>query len=290
MCSSDLSTTLRIESAGGGTCEIEWIIYEFSAGVTVQHIDTTSPSGVTRDFTISAINLSIAFCIMGIQWGQSFWSSNSSLYWEFTSTTNLRATTGGGTGGSGNGVNGQVIEYSGATVQSADFTVSNLTDTFSITAVDQTKALTITSQHISGAAEASQWDFSNDTTLRSRRGDSSSRDGHYFVVEFPEFEVQRGYENIGSGASNKNISISAVSDLTQSFTTWINHGGATPGDGANNDPEQFMIRSKFNSTTEINIARYQGGNDYDVAWNVFEFVGSAKTPDLTPAAQMSHMA
>jgi len=280
-------TILRIQKAGGGqTIDCEYIILEFSSGVDVQWIKTAGAASTNKDFTISTVNLAQSWVLAGIAWGQSSWGTTNSDYWKFTSTTNVRAVTGGT---STNDAIIQVVDWDGAIVQSADITLAGTSDTDTITAVDQTKALIIASQQAGGADQVGQWDFSNNTTVRSTRTATNSRDAHYFVIELDEIQVQRGSDGI-SGTSG-NIAITAVSDTSQSFAFWMNYGGMSIADNGAASLQAFAVRLKFNSTTEINAARYSSsGGDADFAWMVFEFVGTPLQADLTPTLQMSYMA
>src|SRR2546422_4560020 len=107
-------TTLRFErTVTGAAITLKWYVAEFAFGVTVQR-GTANFTAALLDIPISAVTLVRSFPIVSYRIAGTTYGDNDYLRAKLTSTTNLQITVSAGTGGS---VEGQGVEYTGASVQ-----------------------------------------------------------------------------------------------------------------------------------------------------------------------------
>jgi len=282
------STTVRLVTPTNRSGLFEIAVYEFDSGVTVQHFfDVSVPDGFTRDFTISSVDLAKSWVMGGIQWGGSNWGSKTD-HWSFLNATTVRAVTLSDSSVS-QLATFQVVEWDTATVQSADFTLDDVsgTDDFTITAVDASKSMIFTTQHVNSNPESiGQFTIEGTTTLRSIRNGIDSEDGHYFIVEVPEINIIRGRSQIDNGNTSDNLTLpSTISDISQAFPHIHNMGGMTvgsPDNGADFIADVSLALTIVDADT-LDAERVGSLDNLNFSYQVIEFVGAPEVvvrPDL----------
>jgi len=267
---------------------IQWVVYEYTSGVTAYHVTGTYPTGATKTISIGAtIDQGKSFILGGPKYGAGYFNASKFTYTYFASNTQIGVTTGGDTSG-GQTYYYTVVEYDDAVVQSGTFTLTGTSETQTLSpAVDEDTTLIITSQIASSWNEIGQWDLSSSTLLRSRRGSTTSRAGHYFAIEFPDFTVTRGYDNLSSSQTTKTIAVSpAMSDTTKAFAMISpNFAGNGTGECSGSTVRRAFVEMAINSTSQISATRdVTDSEQNDFVWTVFEYTGaaSAKAKDFAP--------
>lgn len=272
------STTITVEKlTSGEDVTVNWMVIEFESGVTTQHLHSTSGDTVQdRDVTISAVTLSRSWCVGARRMGSAYYNPSKTDYCYLSSTTNARMRS--PASASDNGYTIQVIDYEGATVQGGVKTLSSTTDTVTISSATDANTLIFCSQHAGGASQVGQWDLQNATTLRSRRGSSTSRDAYYQVVEIPEVTVQRGYAAMSSSETSDNITVSAVSELTYALGIIMPNAPYPLGDVGTNNCDGMFIRGRLTTTTNFQADRVATQSQQaDYVWTVLEWTSALPT-------------
>ena len=132
-------TFQRSASGAPAVANIRWYVAEFSSGVTVQR-GSRAITALNHDIPISAVDTSKSFPLVSARVPGDTYSSNDFFQAKLTSSTNLRLSQGLAAGGGT--VEWQVVEFTGANVQSGDvsFTTAQTSRTATVNAVDTTKS------------------------------------------------------------------------------------------------------------------------------------------------------
>ncbi len=279
-------TFQRNTASGGTSVEISWYVMEFTSGVSVQRGSQSVVTPLPKNVTITAVTLAKSFPLISYRVefgtgpdGRAFPKA------KLTTTTNLEIDlnvpplTGI--------VEWQVIEFTGADVQTGDLTLSttDTSKTDTITSVDTAKSWLIFSQKndegtgTNVASHTLRGRITNGTTLTFDRDEAGSLaiDVTWYVIEFTDgTKVQSGSENFGTGDTLKNVTITAV-DLTK---TMASAGGLFQrwGKTAENTSGSYVpAQNTLTLTTTTNLQIERTATDSataDVSWFVIEFAAA----------------
>lgn len=282
--------------AAGEITGIEVFVVEFNATeVTVQAVTATS-SAQTVNNAITAVDLAKTFAVVTMSDGGGDDDADHMFRdVDFSSTTNLRYRNYGASGTYD--FSGYVIEDIGSNwdVQTVTWTSDNTTqEDETITAVDMSTTFLYGAYRSEEAFNSPPDDSSataellNTTTVRITlpAATSDDRSGTIFVVECDASvaEVQRGSMSMTSLDTDTDT-ITAV-DLDRSMATLVIGPPGTTTSGRSDssggdDWDEAQCTIVFNSTTEVECERDNGGSQTDLSWEVVEWLESdpANTPE-----------
>ena len=275
-------TTLRFErTVTGAAITLKWYVAEFAFGVTVQR-GTANFTAALLDIPISAVTLVRSFPIVSYRIAGTTYGDNDYLRAKLTSTTNLQITVSAGTGGS---VEWQVIEYTGASVQSGDlsFAATDASLSVAVAAVNVPKAwLLFSYASASGTgtniAQKMVWGTVTDaTTLTFDRASTGQViDLTWYLVEFTDATiVESGSTQLTAAQTQLDIGIVCVDTLTTLATAggMSYRGGSTPY-LVDDNPGVSTATLDLTSSTNLRITRgLTGAVTATIGWFVVRFAG-----------------
>lgn len=168
-----------------------------------------------------------------------------------------------------------VIEWTaGVTVQRGTLIGNGSANTYNvtITAVTLAKSFIISSiaslASSFGADDFARLELTSTTNLQlvwsGGQAPSSSVKVDWQVIEYDDCAVQRGLVTLADLSTSVTDAISAV-DLSKSWLVFSYHVEN------NLKADDFMVRGRFTSTTELTFDRDASGLDLDISWEVVEF-------------------
>src|SRR2546425_5021691 len=142
---TNTTTVTFARAATGVAVTVKWYVAEFSSGVTVQRgaadMSVTVPLNVTLG---TAVNLAQSFPIISYRINGANYDQNDFIKAKLTSTTNLELTAPCTCPVSPQIIEWQVVEYTGANVQTNDVTFSGLSQLVTpATAVSRSRSILI---------------------------------------------------------------------------------------------------------------------------------------------------
>src|SRR6267143_417594 len=275
-------TTLRFErSATGPIITVKWYVAEFASGVSVQR-GTANMTAALLDIPITAVNLARSFPIVSYRIAGATYGDNDYLRAKLTSTTNLQVTVSAGTGGS---CEWQVIEYTGASVQSGDlsFLTTDASLSATVAAVNVPKAwLLFSYASASGTgtniAQKMVWGSVTDaTTLTFDRASTGQViDLTWYLVEFTDATtVESGSAQFTAAQTQLDVGIVCV-DMSTTLATaggMSYRGGSTPY-VVDDNPGVSTATLDLTSATNLRITRgLTGAVTATIGWFVVRFAG-----------------
>src|SRR3989441_726250 len=289
-----LALSLHISSlAHAGTftfpVQSEQVVVGTSTGIASAQADNgglETLSGVFTaallDIPISAVTLVRSFPIVSYRIAGTTYGDNDYLRAKLTSTTNLQITVSAGTGGS---VEWQVIEYTGASVQSGDlsFAATDASLSVAVAAVNVPKAwLLFSYASASGTgtniAQKMVWGTVTDaTTLTFDRASTGQViDLTWYLVEFTDATiVESGSTQLTTAQTQLDIGIACVDTLTTLATAggMSYRGGSTPY-VVDDNPGVSSVTLDLTSATNLRLTRgLTGAVTANIGWFVVRFAG-----------------
>ncbi len=275
-------TTLRFErSATGPIITVKWYTAEFVSGVTVQR-GTANMTAALLDIPITAVNLARSFPIISYRIAGGSYGDNDFLRAKLTSTTNLQITVSAGTGGS---CEWQVIEYTGAAVQSGDlsFAAGDASRSATVAAVNVPKTwLLFSYASASGTgtniAQKMLWGTLTDATTLTfdRASTGQAVDVTWYLVEFTDATtVESGSTQFTTAQTQLDVPIVCVDTLTSLATAggMSYRGGSTPYTTDDN-PGVSSVTLDLTSATNLRLTRgLTGAVTASIGWFVVRFAG-----------------
>ncbi|MEQ8357969.1 MAG: T9SS type A sorting domain-containing protein [Cytophagales bacterium] len=284
------ATTLTFEkqTGGGSTVEIRWQVFEFSAGVSVQH--GSNNVNAIQDIAISTIDRAKSFVLCsGKKDGVTF-GTDDFVEATLTSTTNLRLRV---SGGQHTEAFWQVVEFDSAFVQRVGTSLpagqDSITSTIA-TPVDKSKTLLINSHRVGGNVNSDDLprvEFTDSVSLSFiREGTTRTIDLLTFVVEFSDgTSVIHGKDTFATGEVTKDITVSEISSSTGVFGTGhqLKQGSTTFNSDDNTGHNWFTY--EFTSNTNLRISRDVGTGSSAIApYQIVTFNDPSNTTFYTRAS------
>lgn len=283
------ATTLTFtRETTGNAVTINWTVFEFVSGVTVQH-GTTTNVGNPTNVAITSVNLATSFVIATSRNDGSSFGSDDSFTANLTASTNLQLSA---PGAGVSAVYWQVVEYTNANVQKVTGSIANgaTSGTVAITAVNLSKTMLI-SNHTIGA-DVSARDFAR-TELTSTTQITYTRTGNVGALNFVTYAIEftdnttvsRGSQAFGSTVTSQTVAVNASltgsaafsqgNQMRQGSTDFPTTGGS--GDNVGHVWFTFNITKPL----ELVVARATGtvdGNSGAVApWQLVTFENEVRT-------------
>ena len=156
-------------------------------------------------------------------------------------------------------------------VQSGSVTMDATTKTATITAVDMTKSFVkcYHTQNSSDPALVPACELTSTTQITVTTETASSQAVQWYLVEFSSgAAVQRGSTTIGSGVSQRDISITAA-DTSKTFVLV-----ETTANVARSEQARQTIRAHLTSTTNLRLDRNETGSVARARWQVVTLDGA----------------
>lgn len=272
----------------GNAVTINWTVFEFASGVTVQH-GTSTNVGNPTNVTIAAVNLTRSFVIATGRNDGSAFGSDDSFTANLTTSTNLQLTA----PGSGvTAVHYQVVEYTDAVVQkiTGSIAAGATSGTTAITAVNVNKTMLISNHTITAdiaARDMARTELaSNIQVAYTRTGNAGTLNFVTYVVEFTDnTTVSRGLATFASTAVSQTVAVTASPTSSVAFSqgNMMRQGSTdfptTGGSGDNMGHVWFTFT--ITKPLEMVIARATGstdGNSGAVApWQLVTFENEVRT-------------
>ncbi|MEM9561346.1 MAG: hypothetical protein AAGA93_01930, partial [Actinomycetota bacterium] len=259
---------------------IDWSVVEFSSGVTVQRGVSSNSGGAVVDTTISAVDRSRSFVLLGgYQVDGVTFDGNDFVQASLTSATNLRLAVDFATPST---VPWQVITYNDATVQrgTASFGASDASATAAVSTVDTTKAWLVYNYSTTAGTTTNigqklvRGRITDATTLTFDRSSTGQAvDLRWELIEFTDSTtVQHASASFGTSVSAQGVTISAV-DRGRAIATggYLGQGGRTPF-ASDDNPNYAWFTSELIGATELRLQRGVTGAAADLGWFVIEWV------------------
>lgn len=283
LIAADGETVTFSRNLGSSTnLTIEWALYSFASGVSVQHVELASSGAGSGNLTISAVDLGTTFIIpAGV-------TTSSGPYDRFftrmrlTSTTNLAWSRVDSVGNIT--FVAQVVTYDDCEVQQIDFDLTGTTSatadaTISSVAAAETALFgTMQTSESGGTPANGDWCMTlpGATTLRlTREGTGSINIGAtVFVVRFTDGTAVQHLATALHDATLVNQAISAV-DLAVSALDVTNvRGKMVAGRDSGDNMSRTMPTVEFSSTTNVECRKGASQGTVDLTFQVIEFAAS----------------
>lgn len=197
--------------------DIEYEVYEFNSGITVQHIEVLQTSNTTNT-TITSVTTSKAFPMAYYRNSGGTLGVDDFLTYEITSATNLQTISNGTQADSYSGV--QIIEIDDASTQKISTTFgTGATKDITVTTITESTTFWEFSMSIGVNCNAEHWSYLsyvNTTTLRFTRSMNPGTDHPliaYVVSVSSGVTVQNISTTIGAGSLTVSPSITTVNYL-----------------------------------------------------------------------------
>ena len=280
------TVTFQRNSNGFSTVDIDWYVVEFTSGVSVQRGSATMSSNTVNQ-SLSSIDTSKSFPIISYLASGTVYGANDFVRARITSSTNLELSQDATISGT---VEWQVVEFTGASVQSGDvsFGTTQSSRTATISSVD-TSASWLIYNFKSGDGTSSDIGeklvrglITNDTTLTFDRSNTGQAiDLSWFLVEFTDgTSVQDGSANMGTGTTQSNVTISSVDTSKTIAAGGTMMRGGRSGYSGDDNPGVGWATYDLTSSTNLQITRATtGSSSADFPYYVVEFVNDTTAPD-----------
>ena len=289
------ATTLRFErTVTGPAIALKWYVAEFASGVTVQR-GTANMTAALLDIPITAVNLARSFPIVSYRIAGAAYGDNDYLRAKLTSPTNLQATVAAGVGGS---IEWQVIDYTGASVQSGDlsFLAGDSSLSATVAAVNPSKSwllfsYTSASGTATNIAQKMVWGTVTDATTLTfdRASTGQAVDLTWYLVEFTDATtVESGSTQLTTAQTQLDVGVVCVDTATTlaSAGGTSYRGGSTPY-VVDDNPGVSTVTLDLTSATNLRITRgLTGAVTATIGWFVVRFQGylGCRIAGVYPAA------
>ncbi len=274
------ATNIHFERiAGTATVNVAWYVAEFTTGVTVQR-NENGHATATTDVAITAVTTAQSFPIVSYFNDGSQWGTDDNLSAELTSSTNLRLAAVAAIANA-NAVSWQVVDYTGASVQTGTTTLGagTGTTTAAISSVDLNKSVIFASETVSGNMNAD--DASVDVKFNSatqlgfqRNGTTNSVTVKWSAVTFTGGEVVlSGTQAFTNAETQIDVTLSRPVSTTRAiaFCSMYAKQGRS-ADAADDNPRAHWFTAELTSDTNLRLTRAATGSAAaNVSWFVVEF-------------------
>lgn len=265
--------------AGTATVNVAWYVAEFTNGVTVQRNENGHTSATT-DVTITGVTTAQSFPLVSYFNDGSTYGTDDNLSAELTSSTNLRLAATAAINNA-NAVSWQVVDYTGASVQTGTTTLGagTGTTTAAISSVDLNKSVIFASETVSGNMNAD--DASVDVKFNSATQLGFQRDGttnsvtvKWSAVTFSGGEVVlSGTQAFTNAETQVDVTLSRSVSTTRSIafcSMYGKHGRSA--DAADDNPRAHWFTAELTSGTNLRLTRAATGSaTANISWFVVEF-------------------
>src|SRR3989475_8076237 len=276
------ATTVRFgRTVTGPVIALKWYVAELASGVTVQRGTADFPAALL-DVPITPVNLARSFPIVSYRITGAAYGDNDSLRAKLTSTTTLQITVSAGTGGS---VEWQVIEYTGASVQSGDlsFAATDASLSAAVAAVSVPKSwLLFSYASASGTgtniAQKMVWGTVTDamTLTFDRASTGQVIDLTWYLVEFTDATtVESGSTQLTAAQTQLDVGIACIDTTTTLATAGgMSYRGGSTAYVVGDNPGGSTVTLDLTSATNLRITRgLTGAGSASIGWFVVRFAG-----------------
>lgn len=280
------ANTLRFNRYATATFDvsIRWYVIEFTSGsgVSVQRGQIIDFDDNDNPITINNVDTSKSFAIINTFNDGSNFNADDFYRAEITNSTELNVTAQTFTS-TGITLNWQVVEFSGANVQSANisFLSTDATKSDNVTSVDTTRSLLIFS-HTSESGTSSdigqkhiRGEITDSTTVTfTRENTGTAIELYYYLIEFPSsVRVQHDVANFTTTDLQKDITINSL-DTSKSAAFISGTFNKLGSNTYNTDDELFFASptTEFTTSTNLRLQRdITRSTAINVSWFTIEF-------------------
>lgn len=285
LSASDEITFHRYDVSGTPEVTIEWQVFEFSSGVSVQRGTVTTLLASGTNVTLSpTVTTSSSFALLNMRKDGGQYGSDDGVTADITSSSNLFIDRESG-GANPQHVHWQVVEWTGATVEKVVHTLSAGSDSSSYTlstTVDMDKTMLVGNHRVSGNVNSDDLPaselYDDDTVLFTRTGTSSNMYFVCYVVEFSDnTDVVHGAVRMLISEDTVTTDICDV-DATESGIILPSNFGRSGGNCQSTDDEVGNAWACFELIDDntIQASRAELGYALRIPFQVLEF--TATTP------------
>lgn len=275
----------RQNAGGSPVAIIEWQVFSFSSGVSVQRGISTGVSAAGINIPITAVNLSQAFATVNVHKDGGQFGVDDGVTADLTSTTNLFLDREAG-GADPQFVYWQVIEWTGSSVQKITATINNGVDSVAVTlgiAVNKSKTMIIGTHRQSGDLNdddlASTELLNTSTAIFTRVGTANILYFLCYVVEFTDnTDVVHGSIRMTSTQNSISTAICSVTAAQSGIIPPSNYFRAGSNCRVADDNMGFGWSTiTLTSGTLVTAARANTGSAARFPFQVLEFTASTPT-------------
>jgi hypothetical protein len=292
-CTLADSATIQVTTgASAAAYQVQWYVVEFTSGTVVQRgLEVFAPAVLTRDVSITAVDLSRSFTIVTARIPDNNLRTTDQQRFvrsRLTSDSNLRlarnaaspATCGTGPVACNVTAAWQVVQLADASVQSGEFSMTTASASQTITPVNLSKSFVMFSHSPNAAAGGIEGDYmiapslADETTLSFFRNSSTSTiDVSWHVIQMlDETFVQHGTTTDTTyPAAPKDITLGTEINQNASITTL----STTVASAANADVDVAYYTPTFTGSTNLRLVRGTGdgaGPSVTARWSAVQFV------------------
>jgi hypothetical protein len=283
MSASDEITFHRYDVSGTPEVTIEWQVFEFSSGVSVQRgTVTTLLSGGSNVSLSPTITTSSSFAMVNMRKDGGQYGSDDGITANITSSSNLYIDRESG-GANPQHVHWQVVEWTGATVEKVVHTLSSGSDSTSYTlssSVDMDKTMLVGNHRVSGNVNSDDLPaselYDDDTVIFTRTGTSRNMYFVCYVVEFSDnTDVVHGAIRMLISEDSVTTDICDV-DADESGIILPSNFGRAGGNCQTTDDEVGHVWACFEMVDDntIQATRSEIGYALRIPFQVLEFTAS----------------
>jgi hypothetical protein len=291
LSADDEITFHRYNTSGAPVVEIEWQVFEFSSGVSVQRGTVTNLVASGANVSLSpSINTSSSFVTLNMRKDGSSYGSDDGVTGVLTSGSNLYIDRESG-GADPQHVHWQVIEWTGTSVQTVSGTLSAGSDSLAVTlssAVDKDKTMVIGNYRLSGdvvsADLVSTELYDDNTVIFTRTGTQRNIYPYFYVVEFSDdTDVVHGAVRILSGESDVSTTICSVDAASSGIINPSDYGRSAGNCNFSSDDMGYgWTTLTIDDDVTVRAERPSTGYAARVPFQVLEFTASTPTGCTPP--------
>lgn len=263
-------------AAANNNVFIEWQVFEFLNGVTVQHGSRVNIAGVTDVVITPVTTLAKSFAIATAVIDGNNYNNDDGATAELISTNTLRLN-GGATNAT---AYWQVVQYDSCDVQKISATLNNgeLKDSAFINPVNKSKSLVLGNHRQDGTLNTDdlpRTELKNDSVvLFTRTGTSSNVDFILYVVEFTDLTTVSHYSASFLAAENtKAVTITSVDTNLSGIIAPGNFGRQGSSTYTADDSVGYVwFTFDMVSSTSVDIKRASQGSTAQAPFQVVSFL------------------
>jgi len=274
----------RNDAGGTPAVTIEWQVFEFSSGVSVQRGSVAGLPQTGTNVTITSVNTSRSFVTVNIRKDGGQYGSDDFVTADLTSSTNIFIDRENG-GANPQMVYWQVVEWTGASVQKITATLSAGVDSLAVTlpsSVTKSKTMVLGNHRADGDLNSDDFPITelldNNTVIFTRTG--TARNCHFvvYVVSFTDnTDVVHGAIRMTAAQNNVSTTICSVTAASSGIIPPSNYFRSGSNCEATDDDMAITYATiNLTSSTTVNATRSGTGFAALFPFQVLEF--TAATP------------
>ena len=252
-----------LATSDGVAVTVEWALYSFASGVTVQHKSFSASASVSGTIAVTSVDTATTFLIDSGNATSAGTGERSWLEWNLASTTSLAWARGVASGNVAGAC--QVVTYDDCTVQTVSVNLdstANLDNDVTVTSVDAAATAIFGSMKLTSGSSSEQElsaRLTSATNLRLTRSITTApttlRATVYLVTFTDGTTVQHFSPAHGSGTATVNTTVTSVDAAVTMVSMACIANGLPAGRGGSAAYGRVMATAELTTTTNLQTVK-----------------------------------